>query len=265
MTALPTAIDHAARYRQHLAACGYQAKPATEWDARAAQSSWRRRHDDYTEAFLARLDLRNVASVLDVGCGPGLLTLPIARQVAEVHALDYSAGMLAGLRAAASAEGVHNVHSWQRSWEEDWDDIPNCDVAIASRSLMVPDLAAALAKLDGHARQRACITFSTGPRSGVPELAALLGRHWTPMPDHRYPINLLLDMGREPHVDYLPVSVRDSSQDVDDLLRQAAGLFDALDARDEGRIRDWHAASPSHRLGLAPTRRWAFISWQTGD
>lgn len=264
MTALPAPIDHAARYRQHLQACGYQPKPAAAWDARAAQHSWKRRHDDYTDAFLSRLELHGVDSVLDVGCGPGLLTLPIAAKVGQVHALDYSTGMLDGLRAAIAAEGVDNVQPWQLSWSDDWQAVPRCDVAIASRSLMVPDLADALAKLDAHARQRACITFSTAPRAGIPELAALLQREWTPMPDHRYPINLLLDMGRDPKVDYLPVSARDTAQDADALLQQAVELFGPLDPDEQGRVHAWHAASDEHRFGLAPTRRWAFIQWRTG-
>lgn len=264
-TPLPTPIDHAARYRQHLLACGFQAKPASAWDARAAQTSWKRRHDDYSDAFLARLDLGGVATVLDVGCGPGLLSLPIAAQVQHVHALDYSSGMLDGLRAAIAREDASNVTPWQLSWTDDWHAVPRCDLAIASRSLMVPDLEAALRRLDAHARQRACITFATGPRAGVPELAELLGRDWVPMPDHRYPINMLLDMGREPQVDYLPESVRDVAQDADGLVRQAVELFGALDADEEARVRAWHARSPQHRFGMAPTRRWAFIQWATND
>lgn len=260
---LPTPIDHAARYRQHLQACGFQAKPASVWDARAAQSSWKRRHDDYSDAFLARLDLRGVASVLDVGCGPGLLSLPIAAQVQHVHALDYSTGMLDGLRAAMTREAVSNIMPWALSWTDDWHAVPHCDLAIASRSLMVADLEGALRRLDTHARQRACITFATGPRAGVPELAELLGRDWVPMPDHRYPINMLLDMGREPQVDYLPESIRDAAQDADGLLRQAVELFGVLDADEEARVREWHAQSPQHRFGMAPTRRWAFIQWAT--
>lgn len=264
-TPLPTPIDHAARYRQHLLACGFQAKPASAWDARAAQTSWKRRHDDYSDAFLARLDLGGVATVLDVGCGPGLLSLPIAAQVQHVHALDYSSGMLDGLRAAIARDGVSNITPWQLSWTDDWHAVPRCDLAIASRSLMVPDLEAALRRLDAHARQRACITFATGPRAGVPELAELLGRDWVPMPDHRYPINMLLDMGREPQVDYLPESVRDVAQDGDGLVRHAVELFGALDADEQARVRAWHARSPQHRFGMAPTRRWAFIQWATND
>lgn len=262
-TPLPPPIDHSARYRQHLLACGFQPKPASAWDARAAQSSWKRRHDDYSEAFLAQLDLTGIATVLDVGCGPGLLSLPIAAQVEQVHALDYSSGMLDGLRAIIERDGVGNVTPWPLSWTDDWQAVPRCDLAIASRSLMVPDLEAALRRLDAHALQCACITFATGPRAGVTELAELLGREWVPMPDHRYPINMLLDMGREPRVDYLPESVRDVDQDADGLVRQAVDLFGALDEEAQDRVRAWHARSPQHRFGMAPTRRWAFIQWAT--
>lgn len=263
MTTLPAPIDHMARYRQHLLACGFQAKPASAWDARAAQSSWKRRHDDYSEAFLARLDLSGVNSVLDVGCGPGLLSLPIAAQVQQVHALDYSQGMLDGLHAAIRAQQVDNIEPHHLSWEDDWSKLPVCDVAIASRSLMVPELERALMKLDAHAAQRVYVSCTTQPRTGVLELAALLGRQWIPMPDHRYVMELLWDMGREPRLDYLPVSALDQTQTADDLVRQAEQLFGELQMNERSRIAEWHGHSPLNRLGLAPTRRWAFISWET--
>ena len=263
MTTLPAPIDHMARYRQHLLACGFQAKPASAWDARAAQSSWKRRHDDYSEAFLARLDLSGVNSVLDVGCGPGLLSLPIAAQVKQVHALDYSQGMLDGLHAAIRGQQAHNIAAHHLSWQDDWSNVPVCDVAIASRSLMVPELEEALMKLDAHASQRAYVTFTTSPRAGVVELAELLARQWIPMPDHRYVIELLWDMGREPRLDYLPVSALDQTQTAEDLIRQAEQLFGELQMNDRSKIEEWHAESPENRFGLAPTRRWAFISWET--
>lgn len=265
MTSLPAPIDHMSRYRQHLLACGFQAKPASEWDARATQSSWKRRHDDYSEAFLMRLDLSGVDSVLDVGCGPGLLSIPIAAQVQRVHALDYSQGMIDGLNAAIGAQQVHNIEAHHLSWEDDWSEVPVCDVAIASRSLMVPELERALMKLDAHAAQRAYVTCTTQPRSGVVELAMLLGRKWIPMPDHRYVMELLWEMGREPRLDYLPVSALDQTQTAEDLIRQAEQLFGELQMNERSRIAEWHGDSPLNRLGLAPTKRWAFISWETAS
>lgn len=44
------------------------------------------------------------ARVLDIGCGPGALSLPLARAGAEVTALDISEGMLARLRESADVE-----------------------------------------------------------------------------------------------------------------------------------------------------------------
>lgn len=42
---------------------------------------------------------------LDLGAGSGFLTIPLAQQTANVHAVDLSAGMLASLRAQADQTG----------------------------------------------------------------------------------------------------------------------------------------------------------------
>ncbi len=60
------------------------------------------------------LDLRPGLRVADVGCGPGVLTLPIARAVApggEVVALDMQAKMLDRMRRRVDKAGVTNVHT----------------------------------------------------------------------------------------------------------------------------------------------------------
>lgn len=46
------------------------------------------------------------ARVLDVGCGYGRVTLPLARASLAVHGLDLSPNMIAPARAAADAEGL---------------------------------------------------------------------------------------------------------------------------------------------------------------
>ena len=47
--------------------------------------------------------------VLDLGCGPGDLTMAIAQNVASVHAIDASAGMIHVARTRAGRQGAGNV------------------------------------------------------------------------------------------------------------------------------------------------------------
>jgi SAM-dependent methyltransferase len=66
--------------------------------------------------ILAHLDLQLGMAVLDVGCGPGRLTVPAAQKVGrqgEVVALDIQAGMLDRAREKAQAAGVANVRFLQ--------------------------------------------------------------------------------------------------------------------------------------------------------
>jgi ubiquinone/menaquinone biosynthesis C-methylase UbiE len=56
--------------------------------------------------------------VLDLGCGPGTLSIPLSRLVAEVVALDIDAEMLAEGERQASHAGRQNIR-WLRSRAED--------------------------------------------------------------------------------------------------------------------------------------------------
>jgi len=56
--------------------------------------------------------------LLDVGCGPGSLTLLLAPHVAEAVGVDADAGMLAEAARLASEQGVRNV-AWHRLRGED--------------------------------------------------------------------------------------------------------------------------------------------------
>ncbi|PKO19639.1 methyltransferase type 11 [candidate division BRC1 bacterium HGW-BRC1-1] len=64
------------------------------------------------EVIVGLLDLQPGMMVLDVGCGPGRLAVPLGKAVAptgEVVAMDIQPGMLARARAKAQAAGVDNI------------------------------------------------------------------------------------------------------------------------------------------------------------
>ena len=66
--------------------------------------------------IVERLDLRPGMVVLDVGCGPGRLTIPIATKVGstgEVVAMDIQSGMLQRAREKARAASLTNIEFLQ--------------------------------------------------------------------------------------------------------------------------------------------------------
>ncbi len=68
------------------------------------------------ELLIERLDLAPGMRVLDAGCGPGRLTIPLARAVGpagEVIALDGQGAMLAKLEERLDTEGITNVRPLQ--------------------------------------------------------------------------------------------------------------------------------------------------------
>jgi ubiquinone/menaquinone biosynthesis C-methylase UbiE len=62
--------------------------------------------------IIRHLDLQQGMVVLDAGCGPGRLTIPVARSVGEqgeVVAMDIQAGMLDRVRVKATASEISNI------------------------------------------------------------------------------------------------------------------------------------------------------------
>jgi SAM-dependent methyltransferase len=71
--------------------------------------------------FVRELGLDGHGRLLDVGCGPGILTLRLAPLFKEAIGLDPDADMLGEARAAAEPAGVANVR-WVRARAEDLPD-----------------------------------------------------------------------------------------------------------------------------------------------
>jgi SAM-dependent methyltransferase len=75
-----------------------------------------------TESIIAVVKKRGVIlsgkSILDIGCGTGAFTLPLALEAAWVKGLDVSEFMLAMFKKAASKHGVRNVEALRASWSD---------------------------------------------------------------------------------------------------------------------------------------------------
>lgn len=256
------AIDFALLYRQHQALAARTRKTARAWDARAPAMAAKTLGSRYAQEFIARMDLRGAQSLLDVGCGPGTIGLLLAPQMQQVLGLDYSTGMLAQMRAQAQARGLHQVQTLQRAWEDDWRDVPQCDIVVASRSTAVDDMAQALRKLHDKARLRVYLTHLVGGHFTDVAIQDAIGRREPPQPDYIYLLNILHRMGIHPELSYLQQESRlDGASDFAEFARRVTWSLGDLGVVETTRLYDWYErASPAQRAGTP--MRWALISWE---
>lgn len=258
-------IDFGRLYREHLQAASRLPKPASAWDERAAGMKQRWRESRYAESFIARMNCDGGRTLLDVGCGPGTICIPIAHRFEKVYGLDYSAAMLEALRANAAERGLANVEALQLAWEDDWSQVPICDIVVASRSTNVPDLAPALAKLDAQARRRVYLTHRMGGRPVPAAALAAMGRQLLAPPDYIYALNILHAMGIHARLDYIESENRLAAvASFEEFARRVAWSIGALSAEEASRLRAWYERSPQEARGDSLPMRWAFISWEKG-
>lgn len=255
-------IDFAALYRRHLSRSQRRRKAPADWDRRAHKMGSKPPGGHYADTFVARMDLAGSRSLLDVGCGPGTIALLLAPRMHSVVGLDYSSAMLEQLMINARRLGLTNVTPLQRAWEDDWSDVPVCDIAVASRSGMVPDLAEALAKLNAHARQRVYMTQLVGGHFIDPELVVALGREPRSFPDHLYTLGLLHAQGIHAELSYIEVPSRlAGASDFDEFARRVAWSLGELSDDEHARLQRWYSADPERAARGGAPMRWALVSW----
>ena len=169
------------------------------WDKRARRFSQSIKDNDRPAQIISKLDIDPSCTVLDIGAGPGTLTIPLAKTVEHVTVVEPSGGMLTCLKENAANEGLENITCINKKWEDvhPGEDLDEYDVVIASYSLSMVDIKAALLKMDKVARRSVHLFTFTGDRMwDYTELwPRLYGEKYQAGPDYIYLYNILYQIG----------------------------------------------------------------------
>ena len=264
-----TSIDWLQLWRNARRQQQRKSRTAADWDRKAPGFASRNQHSPFIDLLLARLPVSRETTVLDVGCGPGNLALPIARLAKAVSALDFSPRMLEILKGEIQRQELTNIRPYQCAWEDDWTKagIGMHDIAIASRSLSVEDLPAAIAKLDSHASRAVFIADRIAPTPYAPEAYAAIGRPFSPGPDYIYTLNILYTMGIYPHVEILELPAETTYPSLSEAAATYAWMLKDLSEQEETLLKAFLAkeAHPQEDGSIMIRRhqplRWALIWW----
>ncbi len=258
----PSTFDFAGFYREQVRAASRPERSPDYWDDRAASMSERGFDTPYVREFLARMNLAGCSTLLDVGCGPGTISLSAAPRLAHVYGLDHSPTMLAAFVANARIRGLATATPILRSWDDDWTDVPVCDIVVASRSTAVPDLEAALVKLNAKARCRVYVTCPADGHLVGDDVRRAIGREASALPDYLCVVGILHQMGLYPTLDYLPGENRlAQAADFEEFRARIDRLLGGLRADEVPRLAAYFDARRD-RQPDAPMR-WALFSWKT--
>lgn len=203
--------------RKHRNQADNLEKTVTIWNNRAesfAENTARDQNQARQQAVFDFLDFCGVnvdgMNVLDIGCGPGNYTIPLAKKAAHVWALDPAVSMLDILRERAAEEGVFNITYINQAWEEvdldreAWSG--NFDLVFASMTPGVNDKET-LEKMMNASRGYCYVSKFAGQRRNnlQEKLWQLLFREaWSDFSmDIIFPFNLLYAMGYFPSLKFI--------------------------------------------------------------
>lgn len=257
-------IDFARMYREHKAATDFKGKTSSDWDEKSADMALSTINSPYVHDFISRMNLTGDETVLDIGCGPGTLAVPLAKRVKHVIAIDFSAQMLEELKAYAAREGVTNITTYHMGWEDDWSHLPPIDIAVASRSMEVSDIDAALAKMSSHARRACYLTYKVGGSFVDMDVLAYIGKAVRTKPDFWYIPILLYGRGYLPRIDYIETgrgSVRSGSEE--EFVQSLIWSVGSLDEEHQRKAREYYQKVIVEQNRPPRAVNWAFIAWET--
>ncbi|RBQ28628.1 class I SAM-dependent methyltransferase [Aliarcobacter vitoriensis] len=249
-------------YKKQMKNSTFKSKSSKDWDNKAKYFSQNVVNSPYTKEFISKVDTSDCETLLDVGSGPATISLALAKKLKNVYALDYSQEMLNYANENAKEKNIDNLTTIHKSWYDSWEDVPNTDMVVASRSMEVKDIKKALQKLNEKANKRVYITTKVGGSFIDKEILEQIKRDIIPRPDYIYLVNCLHSMGIFAKVDFIKTnSSKFDTPNEDDFIQSLKWSLGDMSKKEEKILREYFNTTYKNKKSKE-TITWAFISWE---
>ncbi|XPV77018.1 MAG: class I SAM-dependent methyltransferase [Desulfovibrio sp.] len=200
-----------------------KAQEPSYWEKRAKRfSTINNGAEGRAQALMDIIGVTDQTSIIDIGCGPGNLAVPLAQNVGTVTALDPAKAMLEKLVCKAEECNVTNITTINKGWEDAVldGDIVSHDIVLSSYALIMKDISKALAAMNDTAAQTVCLFWFAGRENFGYARAwkEMYGEDYVGGPDHILLLNVLNELGIYPNVTILPQVVEITYKDFDDAV-----------------------------------------------
>ncbi len=229
----PEEIDWAYFWRKKLEAKKDRGK---DWNKRAPNFGKSAKKDDYHIKLIEKMDISKEDSILDLGCGEGSITIPLAKKAKSVTGVDSAYKMLEILNEKAKEANVENI----QTIEEDLtkitaENVGKHDIVVASRSLNgVLNIKETIANINEIANKYVYITLF-GPNNWKieREFYQYINKEYFEFPSHRYFFNILVDMGIYPNVENLDIGGVREYESIEEVLENGKWRLDSLNENEK--------------------------------
>lgn len=259
------AIDFGLLYELQKEASTYKRKSVQDWDEKAPNINQRIHQGSYNEILIDYINLENVSTLLDLGCGPGTFSLRFAPLLEQIYALDFSSKMLELLEKNAKEKSISNIKTFCLDLEEEWNEVPKADIVLASRCLEVANLKQTLIKINSFAKKAVYLTFKDVGSFLSDEVLEVIGLEITPKPDYIYVVNILYSLGIKARVDF--INPKDlccqNKQDEEDYVKSIKWSLDGLNELQEKKLKKYYQeCKATNKAPAFRNNAWALISWE---
>ncbi|KZX17730.1 23S rRNA (uracil(1939)-C(5))-methyltransferase RlmD [Methanobrevibacter cuticularis] len=186
--------------------------------------------------------ITNNDTIIDLGCGEGSITIPLAKIAKKVTAIDSSPKMLEILERRYEEKNIENINIINKELENvKSNEVGKHDIVLASRSINgIFPIKETLSNLNDIANKYVYITLF-GPNNWKFEanFYKSIGKDYESFAPYSYLFNILVEMGIHPNVENLEIKTNRTYKNVHDAIENGKWRLNSFNEEEKIQLRSY--------------------------